>query len=128
MDNAPRQLNLSDQERKLLLQALSFTTHPSALRTIGAQVEATLRQEAHPNFIRWSISNGNPARVHFALVLGTLTALGAFAAALALTLSSAGRGYRALAAIGWMIGFATVIAARKGMVRFNFLTSRRRGL
>ncbi|KAH6630452.1 hypothetical protein B0J18DRAFT_102157 [Chaetomium sp. MPI-SDFR-AT-0129] len=115
MDNAPRQLNLSDQERKLILQALSFTTHPSALRTIGTQIEATLRQEAHPNFIRWSISNGSPARMYFAFVLGTLTILGGFAAALALTLGSAGRGYRALAGIGWMMGFATVIAARKGM-------------
>ncbi|KAJ4298704.1 hypothetical protein N0V88_003736 [Collariella sp. IMI 366227] len=65
VDDAPRQLNISDQEQKAALQALSFTTHPSALRQIANITEATLRQEAHPNFIRWSICNGNPARVAF---------------------------------------------------------------
>jgi hypothetical protein len=38
-----------------------------------------------------------------------------FVAAILLTISNVGRGYRALAAIGWFIGISTLIAAWKGM-------------
>ncbi|KAK3330551.1 hypothetical protein B0H66DRAFT_67092 [Apodospora peruviana] len=115
MDHAPRQLNLSDREQKAVLQALAYTTHPSALRIILKSVEPVLRLQAHPNFIRWSICNGNPPRVFFARALGVGTVLFSFVAALVLTLSSAARGYRALSAIGWVLGIATLIAAYKGM-------------
>lgn len=115
MDGAPRQLNLSDRERKAALQALAYTTHPSALREVARAVESTLRQQAHPNFIRWSICNGNPARVTFARCLGVGLIVISVAVALVLTLSNLGRGYRALAAIGWVLGIATLIAAWKGM-------------
>ncbi|OIW31375.1 hypothetical protein CONLIGDRAFT_643355 [Coniochaeta ligniaria NRRL 30616] len=112
---SPRQLNLSSKEQKTLLHALSNTTHPSAFRSVAASIESNLRLQAHPNFIRWSICNANPARVTFAWCLGIAILLSATVAAVLLTLSRAPRGYRALAAIGWVAGFATVMAARKGM-------------
>ncbi|KAL2147055.1 hypothetical protein VTI28DRAFT_937 [Corynascus sepedonium] len=115
MNGAPRQLNLSEQDRKAVLQALSYTTHPSAFRLLVHLTEATLREQCHPNFIRWSICNGNPARLTFALALGVGMILAGLVAALVLTLSSTGRGYRALAAIAWVVGFAAVFAARNGM-------------
>jgi len=115
MDRAPRQLNLSDREQKAVLQALAYTTHPSALRIIVKSVESALRLQAHPNFIRWSICNGNPARVFFARALGVGLIILSTAAAVVLTLSRIGRGYRALASIGWVLGIATLIAAYKGM-------------
>ncbi|KAK3363336.1 hypothetical protein B0T25DRAFT_37298 [Lasiosphaeria hispida] len=115
MGGAPRQLNLSDREQKAALHALAYTTHPSALREIVKSVESTLRRQAHPNFIRWSICNGNPARVFFARSLGVGLIVASIAVALVLTLSRIGRGYRALAAIGWVLGIATLIAAWKGM-------------
>lgn len=110
-----RQLNLSAREQKATLQALAHTTHPSAFRISARSVENSLRRQAHPNFIRWSICNGNPARVFFARALGVGTILLATLAALILALSSAGRGWRALAAIGWVVGIATLMAAYKGM-------------
>lgn len=112
---SPRQLNLSSKEQKTLLHALSTTTHPSAFRGVAASVESSLRYQAHPNFIRWSICNGNPSRVTFAQLLGIVIVVLATAAAILITLSRAPRGYRALAAVGWTGGFATLIAARKGM-------------
>lgn len=115
MDRAPRQLNLSDSEQRAVLHALAYTTHPSAFRIIVKSVESALRLQAHPNFIRWSICNGNPPRVFFARALGVGLILLSFAAAVILTLSKIGRGYRALAAIGWVLGIATFIAAYKGM-------------
>lgn len=115
MDDAPRQLNLSDKEQKAVLQALAHTTHPSAFRIIIMPIESALRRQAHPNFIRWSICNGNPARVFFARGLGAALILLSTAVAIVLTLSKAGRGYRALAAIGWVLGISTLIAAYKGM-------------
>ncbi|KAI0838183.1 hypothetical protein F5Y06DRAFT_287321 [Hypoxylon sp. FL0890] len=115
MEDSPRQLNLSDRERKCLVQALAYTTHPSALRSVVRSVENTLRRQAHPNFIRWTICNGNPARVLFAKGLGIGLIACATIGAFILTLSSSGRGWRALFAIGWVIGIATLIAAYKGM-------------
>lgn len=113
--DAPRQLNLSNHEHKVTMHALAYTTHPSALRQIAKTTENTLRKQAHPNFVRWSICNGNPARVFFARGLGVGTILLATLGAIILTLSRAGRGYRALFAIGWVLGIATLIAAYKGM-------------
>ncbi|KAI1212541.1 uncharacterized protein F4807DRAFT_450223 [Annulohypoxylon truncatum] len=114
-DSAPRQLNLSSREQKAAIQALSRTTHPSALRSVARGVEATLRRQAHPNFVRWSICNGNPARVTFARGLGVGVIACATLGALLLTLSGAARGWRALFAVGWVLGIATLVAAAKGM-------------
>lgn len=74
-----------------------------------------MRYQAHPNFIRWVIFNGNRERVAFARCLGVVTITAGFMAALFLTLSRAGRWWRALAAIGWFIGVSTLFAAWKGM-------------
>ncbi|KAK7209663.1 hypothetical protein V2G26_016841 [Clonostachys chloroleuca] len=115
MDGAPRQLNLASWEQKAAVQALAYTTHPSALRGLIKTVESSLRRQAHPNFVRWSICNGNPARVFFARSLGVTLILIGFVIALVLTLSNMGRGYRALAAIAWVLGISTLVAAYKGM-------------
>ncbi|GKT95270.1 regulator of G protein signaling superfamily [Colletotrichum tofieldiae] len=115
MEGAPRQLNLSAKERDATLHALAYTTHPSACRLAIKVIENSLRQQAHPNFIRWSICNGNPARVFFARALGVGLIAIAFVAAILITLSHAGRGWRALAAIGWVLGISTLVAAYKGM-------------
>ncbi|TGJ78430.1 hypothetical protein E0Z10_g10327 [Xylaria hypoxylon] len=115
VDDSPRQLNLSAREQKAVVRALSYTTHPSALRTLSQNIENTLRRQAHPNFIRWTICNGNPARVTFARGLGVGTILVAMTGSIILTLSKAGRGWRALFAILWVIGIATLITAAKGM-------------
>ncbi|KAK6087862.1 hypothetical protein SCUP234_01501 [Seiridium cupressi] len=113
--DAPRQLNLSGREHKATMHALAYTTHPSAFRLIAKNIENTLRKQAHPNFVRWSICNGNPARVFFARGLGVSVILLATIGAIILTLSGISRGYRALFAIGWVIGIATLIAGYKGM-------------
>ncbi|EEY15956.1 conserved hypothetical protein [Verticillium alfalfae VaMs.102] len=63
-----------------------FTTHPSALRIIFKSIDHSLRHQAHPNFIP-----------------------------IILTLSSAPRGYRAIPAIGFVLGVSTLVAAWKGM-------------
>lgn len=115
MEGAPRQLNLASWEQKAAVQALSHTTHPSALRGLFKTTDSALRRQAHPNFVRWSICNGNPARVFFARGLGVTLILGGFVMATLITLSKLGRGYRALAAISWVIGISTMVAAYKGM-------------
>lgn len=112
---SPRQLNLSSKERASLLHALSYTTHPSAIRTVIQTVEWSLRHQSHPNFIRWTICNGNRPRVIFARGLGVAGIVGGILAAILITLSHAGRGWRVLSAVGFLIGCATLIAAWKGM-------------
>lgn len=98
-----------------MLHALQHTTHPSALASINTTVEFSLRKQAHPNFIRWTICNGNRARVTFARGLGIAGILAGFIADVLITLSHAGRGWRVLPIIGWLIGISTLIAAWKGM-------------
>lgn len=97
------------------MRALSHTTHPSALRTLSRSIEDTLRRQAHPNFIRWTICNGNPARVTFARGLGVGSIALAAAGSIALALSSAPRGWRALFVALWVFGIATLVTAAKGM-------------
>lgn len=115
MDGAPRQLNLSATEQKAAVQALSHTTHPTAFRGIIKTVDESLRHQAHPNFVRWSICNGNPARVFFARALGVGLIIIGFIIALVLALSNAKRGWRALSAIAFVLGISTLVAAWKGM-------------
>ena len=98
-----------------MLKALSVTTHPSAFRDVVGTVEWSLRHQAHPNFIRWTICNGNPLRQIFAKELGIGGIIAGLVCAIVLSLSSAGRGWRVMSAFGLVIGFATLIAAWKGM-------------
>ena len=114
-DGSTRQLNLSSKERNQLLHALANTTHPSAFGPVIHTIEWSLRRQAHPNFIRWTICNGNRPRVIFARGLGVSTIALGIIAAIIITLSDAGRGWRVLTAILFMIGIATLIAAWKGM-------------
>ncbi|KAL7938232.1 hypothetical protein V8C35DRAFT_145202 [Trichoderma chlorosporum] len=115
MDGATRQLNLAAWEQRATVQALSFTTHPSAFRILFKSVDSALRLQSHPNFIRWSICNGNLPRVSFARFLGVALIVIGFIIAIVLTLSKAARGYRALALIAWALGMSTLVAAYKGM-------------
>lgn len=114
-ENSPRELNLSAKERHSVLHALQHTTHPSAFKDIVGTVEYSLRKQAHPNFIRWSICNGNRPRVVFARGLGAAATFVSFIADLLITLSSAGRAWRVLPIVGWIFGISTLIAAWKGM-------------
>ncbi|KAK5175926.1 hypothetical protein LTR16_011380, partial [Cryomyces antarcticus] len=70
---------------------------------------------AHPNFIRWTICNGNRARVIFARGLGIGGITVGLIGCLLITLSSAGRAWRVLPIIGFLIGISTLIAAWKGI-------------
>ncbi|KAI4725982.1 hypothetical protein E4T49_06253 [Aureobasidium sp. EXF-10728] len=110
-----RQLNLSDRERSAVLHALQNTTHPSALRAAFMSAEFSLRRQAHPNFIRWTICNGNRPRVIFARGLGISLILLGILADLLITLSSASRAWRVLPIIVLILGVSTLIAAWKGM-------------
>ena len=114
-DGSPRQLNLSAKERSTLLHALANTTHPTTLRPVVHTVEWSLRHQAHPNFIRWTICNGNRPRVIFARGLGIGGIVAGVVVAVLITLSDAGRGWRVLSACAFMIGISTLIAAWKGM-------------
>ena len=68
---APRELNLSFRIRGAILEALEHTTHPSAFAPLRDLVEQCLRNQSHPNFIRWAISNGRPPR---SIILCQMTA------------------------------------------------------
>lgn len=112
---APRELNLSHKDRALCLHALQHTTHPSALLPAITIAEAALRGQSHPNFIRWSICNGNKPRVFFVRTMGVCNIISGFLVALLLNLSNSSRWWRIFAAVEWFLGVSTLIAAYKGL-------------
>ncbi len=112
---SPRELNLSHKERTAVLHALRHTTHPSAFFPIRDILDATLRKEAHPNFIRWSICNGNKPRTIFLRCLGATILTFGFLTAILFTLSSASRWWHLFAALPWWFGITNLIAAYKGL-------------
>ncbi|KAK5144642.1 hypothetical protein LTR04_001503 [Oleoguttula sp. CCFEE 6159] len=112
---SPRELNLSHRDRASVLHALQQTTHPSAFALVSTFVEGTLRGQSHPNFIRWSICNGNKPRVIFVRTMGIAHTLGALLLALLLTLSSASRWFRLTAGPVMFVGLAILVAAWKGL-------------
>ncbi|PVH80780.1 regulator of G protein-like protein [Cadophora sp. DSE1049] len=112
---APRELNISHRDRARCLHALQHTTHPSALEPAVKIAEAALRGQSHPNFIRWSICNGNKPRVFFVRTMGVTNTIFGFMIAIVLTLSSVSRWWRIFAAIEWFMGISTMITAYKGL-------------
>ena len=106
---------MSGREHQALLKALAYTTHQSAFREVINNVEHTLRQQAHPNFIRYAICNGNRPRVIFARGLGVFLIIAGIVTDILLTLSSAKRAWRVLPIILLILGVSTLIAAWKGM-------------
>ena len=112
---SPRELNLSHKDRTAVLHALRHTTHPSAFFPIRDVLDSTLRKEAHPNFIRWSICNGNKPRTIFLRFLGAAVVTSGFLIAICLTLSSASRWWRIFAALAWWFGITNLVAAYKGL-------------
>lgn len=112
---SPRELNLSHKDRRVVLQALQQTTHPSALSIIKNMLDMTLRNRAHPNFIRWSICNGNTPRTFFLRGFAVMNITIGFIVATLLTLSSVSRWFRITAAVEWWFGITNFIAASQGL-------------
>ncbi|KAL9598753.1 MAG: hypothetical protein Q9219_004311 [cf. Caloplaca sp. 3 TL-2023] len=113
--NSPRELNLSHKTRSAALHALQHTTHPSAFSLVRDIVEGTLRGQSHPNFIRWSICNGNKPRVLFVRNSGIAHVVGAIILALILVLSHASRWWRLFCFPLFLVGISIGVAAYKGL-------------
>ena len=113
--SAPRELNLSHRHRAAVLHALQHTTHPSAFALVKDMVEGTLRGQSHPNFIRWSICNGNKPRVLFVKWNGYLHFLAGLILAVLLICSSKARWWRLFAFPLLFIGVDICVAAWKGV-------------
>lgn len=112
---SPRELNLSHRDRAALLYALKHTTHPSAFGVVKNMLDMTLRNRAHPNFIRWSICNGNMPRTFFLRGFAIMNITIGFIIAVLFTLSSVSRWFRIIAAAEWWFGITNIIAASQGL-------------
>ena len=115
---SPRELNLSSHDRAAVLYALQQTTHPSAFTLVKRMLDTTLRNQAHPNFVRWSICNGNRPRTIFLRSFAIMNITIGFIIAIVLTLSSQSRYWRIFAALEWWFGITNLIAAYRGLCVF----------
>lgn len=82
---------------------------------VKEMVEATLRGQSHPNFIRWSICNGNKPRVLFVQNSGIAHVIGGFILGILLVLSHQSRWWRLFVAPLLLVGFSIGVAAYKGL-------------
>ena len=98
-----------------MLHALQHTSHPSAFSPLLEVVEATLRRQSHPNFIRWSICNGNRPRVLFVQYAGLILIVLALVLAVCLILSQGSRWWRVFTFPLWFLGIDIFVAAYKGL-------------
>ncbi|CAO1599519.1 hypothetical protein XANCAGTX0491_003241 [Xanthoria calcicola] len=112
---APRELNISHKDRAAVLYALRRTTHPTAFHPVKKVLDLTLRNQSHPNFVRWSICNGNKPWTIFLRTFAVCNIIVGFAIAILLTLSHVSRWYRILAALEWWFGITNLIAAYQGL-------------
>lgn len=113
--DAPRELQLSPRTRAAMLHALQHTTNPSAFAPGVALIRTALEGQAHPNFIRWSICNGNRPRIVYVHTMGVVSLVLGTLIALLLTLSHVDRWWRLFGAPGWFVGIATLVASYKGL-------------
>lgn len=111
----PRQLNLSHNDRATVLRALEQTTHPSALTLVKRMLDSNLRHNSHPDFIRWSICNGNKQWTIGLRIFAITNIMIGFGIAIALTLSRYSRWWRIFAALEWWFGITNIIAASQGL-------------
>ena len=112
---SPRELNLSYQTRSAVLRALHHTTHPSAFLVVRELVEANLRRQSHPNFIRWAIGNSNKPRVLFVRHVGSALVIGGLILGILLALSHHLRWWRFFVAPVFLVGFSIGLAAYRGV-------------
>lgn len=112
---SPRQLILSHNDRATVLRALKHTTHPSALTLVKRMLDSTLRNQSHPNFVRWSICNGNRQWTWALHVFAITNILIGFAIAIVLTLSKYSHWWRIFAALEWWFGITNIITASQGL-------------
>ncbi|MCJ1453950.1 hypothetical protein MMC28_004299 [Mycoblastus sanguinarius] len=112
---SPRQLNLSHNDRATILRALKSTTHPSAFTLVKKMLDSILRNVSHPNFVRWSICNGNKEWTFALRAFAVMNITIGFAIAIALTLSHFARWWRIFAALEWWFGITNIIAASQGL-------------
>lgn len=84
-----------------------------------------LRNQSHPNFIRWSMVNGNKPRIIFGRTLGVLNILFGFVIAILLTLSIKSRWYRLFAALAWLLGFNFLLSGSNGICLVLYATKDR---
>ena len=78
-------------------------------------VEASLRSQSHPNFIRWAICNGNKPRVLFVRNSGIAHIAAAVILGVVLVLSHASRWWRLFVFPLFFVGFDIGVAAYKGL-------------
>lgn len=78
-------------------------------------VEASLRGQSHPNFIRWAICNGNKPRVLFVRNSGIAHIVAAIILGVLLILSHTSRWWRFFVFPLFFVGFDIGVAAYKGL-------------
>lgn len=113
--NAPRRLQISDDDLAECVEAVKNTTHPSAFLPAFLASEAILRSQSHPEFIRASLENANKPRLVFIRILASLAIFLGFVLSILLILSPAARAWRVASLLFWWPAVTALTCTRRGI-------------
>lgn len=114
-NDAPRRLQISDEDLVACLEAVKITTHPSAFLPAFMASEAILKSHSHPKFIHQSPRNANKPRLVLIRILSIIFVCIGLVLSLLLILSPAARFWRVASIFLWWPGFTTLIASAQGI-------------
>lgn len=122
---APRRLQISDEDLTDCLDAAKKTTHPSALLPAFIASEAILKSHSHPKFIRKSLRNANKPRLVFIRILASFVVFLGLVLSMLLILSPVARFWRVASLFLWWPGFTTLISTGQGICLSLYISNLR---
>src|SRR5205814_1560251 len=123
--SSPLELNLSSQDRTLVLRALNVATHPSAVQAAVDAVEESLRWQSHPNFARRQLANANKERRILLLGFSTFLAIATIVQAIMLILSNQARACRVFPCVTGATSMTAFVSQLRAFCFACYLKSRK---
>lgn len=123
---AVRELNLSSRDRDAVFSSLGHTTHPSIFAGVITLIETTLRNQSHPNFVRWTICNGNKPKVFLVRTMASIFMIIGISLSVVLCLSHFARWWRIFVFLPFFMSIMNFTAAYKGLCIMLHFTGNKR--
>lgn len=123
--DAPRRLKISAEDLATCLEAVKYTTHPSALLPAFTACETILKSRSHPAFVRKSQRNANTPRLTLIRVFATFTILIGLGLSLLFILGPFSKFLRVISLLFWWPSLTILFASFKGICFFLYIRNLR---
>lgn len=123
--DAPRRLKVSAEDLAACLDAVKYTTHPSALLPAFTACETILKSRSHPAFIRKCQRNANTPRLILIRAFSALIILIGLGLSLIFIMGPFSKFYRVVSLLFWWPSFTILFASFKGICFFLYIRNLR---